>query len=224
MTAMESVVQLLSRHGGRDRIIRISSYLSFLISGVVDESNKEKLCILGSQLSSCRTVLRLFDDIVMLNYTLNYGLGKKEEDRLTRYLSVLGNMVDQLFYPVEHIAWAADKQILRFDSTGWWYLSTFLWTTSLYLNLLKSLRALLILRRKRNRLLQLNTNSVELEEIQSFIWSRRLSVLEQLADLCNAINWMPPNFLWSGKLKVWQVGFCGLISSLIGLYKMYKFA
>ncbi|GAB6032005.1 peroxisomal bioproteinsis factor 11, variant 2 [Chamberlinius hualienensis] len=157
MTAMESVVQLLSRHGGRDRIIRISSYLSFLISGVVDESNKEKLCILGSQLSSCRTVLRLFDDIVMLNYTLNYGLGKKEEDRLTRYLSVLGNMVDQLFYPVEHIAWAADKQILRFDSTGWWYLSTFLWTTSLYLNLLKSLRALLILRRKRNRLLQLNT-------------------------------------------------------------------
>ena len=47
-----------------------------------------------------------------------------------------------------------------------------------------------------------------------------LSLLQSLSDLMNAINWMPEGFLWSGKLSNFWVGLFGMISSLIGLYKI----
>lgn len=47
-----------------------------------------------------------------------------------------------------------------------------------------------------------------------------LSVLSGMADLSNAIHWMPPGFLWAGRFPNWLVGLMGTISSLIGLIQM----
>lgn len=47
-----------------------------------------------------------------------------------------------------------------------------------------------------------------------------LSVLSGMADLSNAIHWMPPGFLWAGHFPNWLVGLMGTISSLIGLIQM----
>lgn len=47
-----------------------------------------------------------------------------------------------------------------------------------------------------------------------------LSVLSSMADLSNAIHWMPPGFLWAGRFPNWLVGLMGTISSLIGLIQM----
>lgn len=47
-----------------------------------------------------------------------------------------------------------------------------------------------------------------------------LSVLGSMADLSNAIHWMPPGFLWAGRFPNWLVGLMGTISSLIGLIQM----
>lgn len=41
-----------------------------------------------------------------------------------------------------------------------------------------------------------------------------------MADLSNAIHWMPPGFLWAGHFPNWLVGLMGTISSLIGLIQM----
>lgn len=46
------------------------------------------------------------------------------------------------------------------------------------------------------------------------------SILSSLADLSNAIHWMPPGFLWAGRFPPWLVGLMGTTSSLIGLLKM----
>lgn len=59
----------------------------------------------------------------------------QEEDTLVRCVSVLGNLADQLYYPCEHIAWAADARILHVDSARWWALSTALWGLSLLLGI-----------------------------------------------------------------------------------------
>lgn len=47
-----------------------------------------------------------------------------------------------------------------------------------------------------------------------------LSVVSGMADLSNAIHWMPPGFLWAGRFPNWLVGLMGTISSLIGLIQM----
>lgn len=55
-----------------------------------------------------------------------------------RFVSVLSNVADQLYYPCEHIAWAADAELIKVKSDKWWLLSTVLWGTSLLLGILRS--------------------------------------------------------------------------------------
>lgn len=47
-----------------------------------------------------------------------------------------------------------------------------------------------------------------------------LSALSGMADLSNAIHWMPPGVLWAGRFPNWLVGLMGTVSSLIGLIQM----
>lgn len=55
-----------------------------------------------------------------------------------RCISVLTNVADQLYYPCEHIAWAADAELIKVKSDKWWLFSTVLWGTSLLLGILRS--------------------------------------------------------------------------------------
>ena len=72
------IAKVLSSHSGRDKVMRTLSYTTKLVSGLItSETMIMKLDTFSSQLSGCRTILRLFDDLPMLNYTLSYGLGKE---------------------------------------------------------------------------------------------------------------------------------------------------
>lgn len=63
----------------------------------------------------------------------------KEHDPAVRWMSVLNNVADQLYYPCEHIAWAADAELIKIKSDKWWLFSTMLWGASLLLGILRSL-------------------------------------------------------------------------------------
>ncbi|KFP37909.1 Peroxisomal membrane protein 11C, partial [Chlamydotis macqueenii] len=141
-----------------------------------------------------------------------------DEDGLVRGLSVLCNLANQLYYPCEHVAWAADAGIIRVSSQKWWTLSTALWAFSLLLGLLRSLRILFRLRRK---LQQHKRASPPLsrKETKARVQAEVLSILTDAADLANAIHWLPAGFLWAGRLPAWSVGLLGTISSLIGIYQ-----
>lgn len=54
-----------------------------------------------------------------------------------RCMSVMINAADQLYYPCEHIAWAADAGLIKVKSDKWWTLSTVLWGVSLLLGTLR---------------------------------------------------------------------------------------
>lgn len=62
----------------------------------------------------------------------------QEDDPAVRWISVLSNVADQLYYPCEHMAWAADAELIKIKSDKWWLLSTVLWGTSLLLGILRS--------------------------------------------------------------------------------------
>ncbi|XP_063297761.1 peroxisomal membrane protein 11C-like [Pelobates fuscus] len=155
--SVTGLVNVLESYRGRDRVMRTLCYSCQLFGGVMTQKNGEKknwersLLIVASQLSLCRTVLRLFDDLAMLAYSMKYGLGKREEDCLVRWISVIGNIADQLYYPCEHMAWAADAGVIRMKSDKWWTASTALCGLSLFLGILRSFRILLKLTRHREK-------------------------------------------------------------------------
>ncbi|XP_030395904.1 peroxisomal membrane protein 11C-like isoform X2 [Gopherus evgoodei] len=221
---VSSLVSVLESYRGRDRVIRTLCYGCQLAGGVLARKSPtesemgRRLLAVSAQLSHCRTVLRLFDDLAMLAYSRQYGLGAKEEDTIVRWLSVLNNLADQLYYPCEHVAWAADADVIRTNSHKWWTLSTAFWGLSLVLGIVRSLRILFQLRRKlRNRTGESLEQSQK--EIDAQVKSEVLSILSSMADLSNAVHWLPPGFLWAGQFPPWLVGLMGTISSLIGVYQ-----
>nr|XP_040146497.1 peroxisomal membrane protein 11C isoform X3 [Ictidomys tridecemlineatus] len=181
-----------------------------------------RLLVVSAQLSHCRTVLRLFDDLAMFVYTKQYGLGSEEKDVFVRWLSVLGNVADQLYYPCEHVAWAADAKVLRMDSARWWTLSTALWGFSLLLGVARSLWTVLRLRQRlRSPMANLTSRLPQSKQraIEVRMHSEVLTLLSNLADLANAVHWLPPGVLWAGRFPPWLVGLMGTISSLLSIYQ-----
>ncbi|XP_054836679.1 peroxisomal membrane protein 11C isoform X2 [Eublepharis macularius] len=220
------LVSTLESYRGRDRVIRTLCYGCQLTGGALARRDPAKapvgrgLLALAAQLSHCRTVLRLFDDLAMLTYSCQYGLGAKENDFTVRWLSILNNLADQLYYPCEHIAWAADAEIIYANPQKWWTLSTAFWGASLLLGIARSLRILAQLERK----LQTQSSSsgrTSPKELKAQAKAEVLAILSNMADLANAIHWLPPGVLWAGKLPQWLVGLMGTVSSLIGLYQTY---
>lgn len=226
--SMESLVRLLESYRGRDKVIRTACYGSQLIGGVLSRKPDadvslqqlgKRLLLFSAQLSHCRTVLRLFDDLSMLAYSHSYGTGVGEADAGVRLISVLTNVADQLYYPCEHIAWAADAELIKVKSDKWWLLCTVLWGNSLLLGILRSLRVLMLLKKKL-RSYEGDGRASSHSHLRRKMRRELLSVVSSMADLSNAIHWMPPGFLWAGRFPNWLVGLMGTISSLIGLIQM----
>ncbi|NXD82455.1 PX11C protein, partial [Halcyon senegalensis] len=222
--AFGGLVAALETYRGRDRAVRALCYGCQLAGGALAGSRAPpsglpgRLLAASAQLSACRAALRLFDDLAMLSYSCGYGLGPKDEDGLVRGLSVLCNLTNQLYYPCEHVAWAADAGILRVGSQKWWTLSVALWATSLLLGILRSLRILFQLRRKLSQH-KCASSPLSRKETKAQVKAEVLSILREAADLSNAIHWLPPGFLWAGRFPPWLVGLLGTISSLIGIYQ-----
>jgi peroxin-11C len=98
----------------------------------------KKFAVISTKMSQTRANLRLLDDIPMIQYSLDYGFGEKEPDRIMAMIGVITNMVDHLYYPVDKICWAIDSKILNPKNPEKWdTLNSLFWATSIYLNLMK---------------------------------------------------------------------------------------
>lgn len=227
---METTIKLLQSYSGRDKIMRTAGYVSLMLAGAADGRAAKNLGTVSRQISATRTVLRLFDDLPMLAHTLSYGTGTKEKDIITRILTLVGNVTGLVFFPIEHIAWAAENQILRIHSKPWWNASIVCWVVMLITGLMKSLRSILILRYRRARLLkQKKLESPDKGDASSTSYTqgmRDLAMQEQTefllliknsADFLNAIHFLPSGILWSGRLNTTQCGLFGTIASVAGL-------
>ena len=74
---MERTVRLLGTYPGREKIMRTTAYAAMLVAGAARGDLAKNAGTLSRQLNAARTILRLFDDLPMLAYTLKYGLGSQ---------------------------------------------------------------------------------------------------------------------------------------------------
>ncbi|XP_071788313.1 peroxisomal membrane protein 11C-like [Asterias amurensis] len=223
------ITSILQTSGGKDKVMRIISYGSLLLSGVARSStNSKKLLTISGLLSSCRTVLRLFDDLPMLAYSLSYGWGTQEKSLWLRALGLLNNLCDQVFFPLEHIAWAADNKLINTSSSRWWTISLIAWALSLMFSILRSLTLLVgLMKRLREHHVQMEDPTREsssqdslsekqpVSHLQTAAKTQILEVIKNVADLCNAVHWLPSGLLWGGQFSNTTVGFFGTISSVL---------
>jgi peroxin-11C len=70
-----------------------------------NEDFAKKLAIFSTKMSQTRANLRLLDDIPMIQYTLDYGWGEKEPDKVMAAIGVLTNVIDHIYYPVDKMCW-----------------------------------------------------------------------------------------------------------------------
>ena len=153
----------------------------------------------------------------------------------------------QLYYPLEHIAWAADNHLLPFVQSQWfWTMGVVLWGVSLLISLLQAIARILSISRELKELgihspsrvssegsataglkrrvtfedQQTGSNKTRIRVLRHQRFVAMLTVVQTLSDLMNAVHWLPKGFLWAGHLTNFWVGFFGTVSSLIGLYKI----
>lgn len=206
------ICEFLDTYSGRDKILRTLSYATKLATvGTINKETEAKLKIFSSQMSGCRVVLRLMDDLPTLHSAVSYGWGKQETDWMIRWLDLLQIAVDIIFNPLEHICWAGEHKLIRINTVSWDNATTWFWIIALHLALFKSLRKLNQLKQCQ---IKQTDNSVNGQRQNELLISTRL-----ILDISYAISYLPSGILWGGQMKTWQVGALGTVSSLIGLYQ-----
>ncbi|KAG8183810.1 hypothetical protein JTE90_027735 [Oedothorax gibbosus] len=155
----------------------------------------------------------------MLQYTLSYGIGSKDEHAVARVLGVLKNLLDQVYFPVEHMAWAADQKIVKAQSSYFYTFGTILWGLSSYIGIVKSLIMMSVLQRK--------TRGVKNVVLHEKIVGKQLELLllacQEAADFVLAVNYLPAgSLLWAGTLKKREIGLIGTFSSILRLLMLFR--
>eukprot|EP00127_Corallochytrium_limacisporum_P001036 Clim_evm35s34 gene=Clim_evmTU35s34 len=217
----------LETRNGRDKAFRVLSYFFKMLGHLAERRGNyysaERYTNVANQFGGWRVLLRLFDDVPMLAYSLSYGLGHHEKDQTTRVLNIVKNCCDQLYFPTEHFAWAVDSQLIAkgSDSTPIWQLGDCFWTGSLVIGIILSAREIKAIDEEYKKLPGDEKISSVGRSLERRKISQQLSIVKNSADLVNAINWLPGNILWAGKLNAGWVGFFGTISSVVGIYQSY---
>lgn len=231
---MDTYVSLLQTYAGRDKIMRTVGYTSMFLTGAVKGRTGQTLTLFARQISAARMVMRLFDDVPMWRMTSKWGAGEK--DTLSRALAVLSSVSIQLYYPCEHIAWGADRELWPVESTRWWTATAAWYTLSLFFSILRGIRSIFLLRRKRSELIQQKKMETlenvddkdshvksSLKECAEKEISEYVGLVKNVADFLLAVNTLPvKGFLWSGKFGTVTNATFGVTSSLTGLYLLVK--
>ncbi|XP_017783794.1 PREDICTED: peroxisomal membrane protein 11C isoform X2 [Nicrophorus vespilloides] len=194
-----------------------------LIGGLAgNEVVAKRLLAFSSKMSGTRAVLRLLDDLPMLKYNLEYGLGGEEPDKLMASLGVVTNVIDQIYYPIEKMSWLLEHKLIDGNNGGAWdTASSVFWVASIYFSLMRNLRYVAVLEKHKNCIGSVADKRETLEKLLLNQKFEFLTCIRLSLDLVHAINTLPKGYLWGEKLNNWQVGLIASASSFLGLYQLF---
>lgn len=223
---LNTLCDMLETYGGRDKVMKALCYSAKLVAGLQAKKNPElakKFGTFSSKISGARATLRLVDDFPMLQYSLEYGLGKSEPDRTMSILGVLANIVDHIYYPVEKICWLAEHNLINVqDPDKWDVINSVFWVMSIYLNLMRTLRNFAMMQEHKTCLNSASNSKENIEKILARQRMEIITIVRLTLDFTHAVSTLPKGWLWGGRLETWHVGLIGTTSAAIGIYQFIK--
>ncbi|KAH8382676.1 hypothetical protein KR009_004814 [Drosophila setifemur] len=224
------------------KVMKALCYSAKLVAGYHAKRNPDlakRYATASSKISGARATLRLIDDIPMIQYALEYGLGENEPDRVMAVLGVTANIVDLIYYPIEKVCWLAEHKIVDVkNADSWDNVNSIFWVLSVYLNLMRlvimsnkyynfnyhlfstfrTMRNFSLNQEKLNRtanLSDLDSKTVGKHRLEM------VSIARISLDFVHAVSTLPKGYLWGGKLTTFQVGAIGTISAGLGIYQIF---
>ncbi|XP_043464678.1 peroxisomal membrane protein 11C-like [Leptopilina heterotoma] len=218
MDQISLLSNFLNDYEGRDKFLRLFSYTAKFACGVTSGRTAGNLKKVSSEMSNCRVVLRLMDDIPAWHDALSYEWTRKQS-KLIDYVSAIQTVIDVIYSPIESICWAGGHRILSINTELWDTTTTYFWITSISLSLIKSAYKIIELNKYKQCLNDKSNNRIQRNKIKVQQRSELVTCIRLILDFSYAVSYLPKGTLYGGKLKTWQVGALGTLSSLIAIYQ-----
>lgn len=223
---LATITDGLDTYAGRDAAIVLLSYLPLFaadyctFTGFGEKQNYAQACVnMFLALSSCRIMLRLFDDFGCVREYIRFARAQRVKQTVNSYLRwvFLINLFSNIIYnPCEHIAWLGELKVINASDQLWYFYTNVAWAFGLFTSVLINLRVVnMFYSQKATKAKREDDPNYDSSEIISES-DMKLSMnyaIRDFADWCIAIHFMPEGFLWSGQLYYYQVGILGVISS-----------
>ncbi|XP_062404338.1 peroxisomal membrane protein 11A [Sardina pilchardus] len=239
---MESYIQFTNQSQGRDRILRATQYACALARYMLrnDPSRKEmlmKLQSLQSNMSSGRKLFRLGNTVNSVDAAKRTLL---LSDPILRFCLTVANLSRALYFICDNVLWARSLGLVRDINKERWSLNaTRYYFVSLVMNLTRDvyLMAQLMVQRSRDRQHQQKVHQhlnespdvacVVVPQLDAFVFllieclkGNPAVALDTVKNVCDLF--IPLDRLGVYETSEGVVGFCGLLSSLLGILSVLK--
>lgn len=226
INTLSTITDGLDTYAGRDAAIVLLSYFPLFAADLctfnswgVKEDYAGACVNMFLALSSCRIMLRLFDDFGCIREYLRFRKAQSIKQTVNSYLKwvFLTNLLCNIIYnPCEHIAWLGELKIINASDQLWYFYTNVAWAGGLFTSVLINLRVVnMFYSQKSTKAKREDDPNYDSSEIisQSDMKLSLNYAIRDFCDWCIAIHFMPAGFLWSTQLYYYQVGILGVISS-----------
>lgn len=239
---METFVSFTNQSQGRDRLFRATQYACALAKYLLRNEAKRKelvtkLQYLESNMSSGRKLLRLGNTVNSIHAAKST---LQVSDPVLRFCLTLANLNRALYFICDNVMWARSIGLIRdIDKDRWSLNATRFYFLSLIMNLTRDVYGIsqLMMQRSRDRNYQQKVHQhlnespdvacVIVPQLDAFLFLLFESlrghpsvVLDTLKNFCDLF--IPLDTLGIFKTNAGVVGFCGLISSLLGILSVLR--
>ncbi|KAK7152207.1 hypothetical protein R3I94_008508 [Phoxinus phoxinus] len=239
---METFISFTNQSQGRDRIFRATQYACALAKYLLRNEAKrkelvKKLQFLESNMSSGRKLFRLGNTVNSINAaksTLHIS------DPVLRLCLTFANLSRALYFICDNTLWARTVGLIQdIDKERWSLNSTRFYFLSLVMNLTRDVYVIvqLMAQKSRDRRYQQKVDQhlnespdvacVIVPQLDAFLFLLLESLRGQPAVALDTLKNVCDLFIPLDKLGVYQtnagvVGFCGLVSSLLGILSVLR--
>ncbi|KAJ8724599.1 hypothetical protein PYW08_016073 [Mythimna loreyi] len=213
MAVVHELSDLLQAHANRDKVVNLACYTLKLWGSTTD---RKDVLAASARLAAARASLRLFDDAMALKAALAYGLGK-QDGPFWGSLGVAGSTFTLAYLQAEKLSWLIDTGMLVVSKDTEFKIRTahkLFWSLSAFVGFIRSIRAL-------NAASEALKSPERTKCAPARFTQASLTTTKFVLDTLHAVSWLPPGWLWGGKLTVPQASGIATVSAVLGLVIHY---
>ena len=216
------LIRFLESYNGRDKLVRTVQYFCkfygwYAFEYLQNKDWKTRLASVESNLSLGRKAFRWGKSLSFFNNLLK-AVKDPKMDMVTKSTSIVANFCLGIWMLYDHLIWAGKTKLIKdLDLKSISYRACALWITGLFLNIIKTAYAL---QKNHQKALKQPNQDRALETISEQQFDLSLDLVRTCLDVTIPLNTLSPSF--SERVPSGVLGVLGLVSSLIGIFQVWK--